>query len=160
VKCLFTCLPHAPLATQVFEDLNDELATGINTFLDKVEPFQTAVAKVSEIGDDLKDVISVAKTVVDNEVFKTVVAGLKAFEDAITTRVKFTINLGTWEIFGVRAACFIYCGTCSPIHSSIHGFNSQWSLCQHVHGLGQAGVWSCEHGPVTCRCSVHRQTKL
>lgn len=84
------------LALQAFEGINSKVSNSIEELLDSIEgPFEQALKKSNQVAEQLTGVVSVAKGLVNNEVFQAVLGGLEAFNRAITARVKFTINLGT-----------------------------------------------------------------
>jgi hypothetical protein len=96
----------APL--QAFEGVNSKVSESIEEFLGAIDgPYAQALAKSNQIAEQLADVVSVAKGLVNNEVFQAVLSGLRAFNRAITTRVKFTINLGRFCLWvsGARNCC-------------------------------------------------------
>lgn len=84
------------LALQAFEGINSKVSNSIEELLDSIEgPFEQALQKSNQVAEQLTGVVSVAKGLVNNQVFQAILGGLEAFNRAITTRVKFTINLGT-----------------------------------------------------------------
>lgn len=63
-------------------------------FLAAIAPFKNAVTPVMDVAEDIAGVMDVVKDIVDNAIFKEIIGGLEKFNNLLTTRVKFTINLG------------------------------------------------------------------
>lgn len=96
--CVFARLLHSTTrCLQVFESVNGKVSARVNEFLDSISgPYSQALDKGNKAAEKLTGVVAVAQGLVNNEVFKAVVSGLEDFNKAVTRRVSFEINLGTF----------------------------------------------------------------
>lgn len=85
---------HRHSTPQAFKQFNTAADAELQEFLAAIAPFKNAVAPVIDVAEDIAGVLNVVQDIVDNAIFKEIIAGLEFFNTLLVTRVKFTIDLG------------------------------------------------------------------